>query len=185
MILAYGMGLPLILMGAGLGRWLPKRGTWMMRIKQLIGVVMLLAALWVSQPLWYKTWLNAIGDVPTTSFVPVATAAELQRKISQSDKPVFVDIYADWCRSCIEMERKVFPDARVQSAFSKMTLLRVDMTKFTDEDAAILASLKLYGPPAMLVFEPVQGQEVMRIIGFQETNAFAQNLNQALSTVER
>lgn len=185
MILAYGMGLPLILMGAGLGRWLPKSGTWMMRIKQLIGVVMLLAALWVSQPLWYKTWLNAIGDVPITSFVPVTTAAELQRKINQSDKPVFVDIYADWCRSCIEMERKVFPDARVQSAFSKMILLRVDMTKFTDEDAAILASLQLYGPPAMLVFEPVQGQEVMRIIGFQETNAFAQNLNQALSTAEQ
>jgi thiol:disulfide interchange protein DsbD len=83
------------------------------------------------------------------------------------------------------MERKVFPDARVQSAFRKMILLRVDMTKFTDEDAAILASLQLYGPPAMLVFEPVQGQEVMRIIGFQETNAFAQNLNQALSTAEQ
>lgn len=181
LVLAYGMGLPLILMGAGLGRWLPKSGAWMTRIKQLIGVMMLLAALWVSQPLWYKTWLNAIGDVPVTAFAPVSTVVELQRKISQSDKPVFVDIYADWCRSCIEMERKVFPDARVQAAFGKMTLLRVDMTKFSDEDAAILNSLKLYGPPAMLVFEPVQGREVMRIIGFQEVDAFTQSLNQALS----
>ena len=79
------------------------------------------------------------------------------------------------------MERKVFPDTRVQAAFGKMTLLRVDMTKFSDEDAAILNSLKLYGPPAMLVFEPVQGREVMRIIGFQEVDAFTQSLNQALS----
>ena len=181
LVLAYGMGLPLILIGAGLGRWLPKSGAWMIRIKQLIGVVMLLAALWVSQPLWYKTWLNAIGDTPVTTFTPVTTATELQRKINQSDKPVFVDIYADWCRSCIEMERKVFPDTRVQAAFGKMTLLRVDMTKFSDEDAAILNSLKLYGPPAMLVFEPVQGREVMRIIGFQEVDAFTQSLNQALS----
>ena len=38
-----------------------------------------------------------------------------------------------------------------------------------------------YGPPAMLVFEPVQGREVMRIIGFQEVDAFTQSLNQALS----
>lgn len=186
LVLAYGMGLPLILMGAGLGRWLPKSGAWMTRIKQLIGIVMLLAALWVSQPLWYKAWLNATGsNTPTTSFVPVTTATELQRKINQSDKPVFVDVYADWCRSCIEMERKVFPDARVQAAFGKMTLLRIDMTQFNDEDAAILTALKLYGPPAMLVFEPVQGREVMRIIGFQEADALAQNLNQALSSTGR
>ena len=185
LVLAYGMGLPLILMGAGLGRWLPKSGAWMMRIKQLVGVIMLLAALWVSQPLWYKAWLNAWGNTPTTSFVPVRTISELQNKISQSDKPVFVDVYADWCRSCIEMERKVFPDTRVQAAFGKMTLLRVDMTKFTDEDAAILTSLKLYGPPAMLIFEPIQGREVMRIIGFQEADAFSDNLNQALSAINQ
>ena len=186
LVLAYGMGLPLILIGAGLGRWLPKSGAWMTRIKQLIGIVMLLAALWVSQPLWYKAWINATGNnTPITSFIPVTTVTELQRKISQSDKPVFVDVYADWCRSCIEMERKVFPDARIQTAFGKMTLLRIDMTQFNDEDAAILAALKLYGPPAMLVFEPVQGREVMRIIGFQEADAFAQNLNQALASTGR
>lgn len=183
--LAYGMGLPLILMGAGLGRWLPKSGAWMVRIKQLFGVLMLLAAIWVAQPLWYKTWSEWRGQKPVAAFVAVRTLSELNTHINASDKPVFVDVYADWCRSCIEMEREVFPVPEVKNAMNQMTLLRVDMTAYTDDDAEILAALKLYGPPAMLVFEPVHGQEVMRVVGFEKAARFLEQLDQAMARAKQ
>ena len=178
LVLAYGMGLPLILIGAGLGRWLPKSGAWMIRIKQLIGVVMLLAALWVSQPLWYKTWLNAIGDTPVTTFTPVTTATELQRKINQSDKPVFVDIYADWCRSCIEMEHKTFSDPQIARSMQDFQLLRVDMTQNTAQDTEILKHFGLYGPPGIIVLEAKTGREKGRVVGFESPTQFGQSLQQ-------
>ncbi|QIT56880.1 protein-disulfide reductase DsbD [Aquisalimonas sp. 2447] len=42
-----GMGLPLLVVGTALGRWLPRSGLWMVRIKQLFGVVFLAVALWM------------------------------------------------------------------------------------------------------------------------------------------
>ncbi|MER2491960.1 protein-disulfide reductase DsbD [Catenovulum sediminis] len=45
--LSIGMGLPLILVGAGLGTALPKSGSWMIVVKQLFGVLMLAMAVWM------------------------------------------------------------------------------------------------------------------------------------------
>ncbi|MCF6768450.1 protein-disulfide reductase DsbD [Thiotrichales bacterium 19S11-10] len=45
--LAIGMGIPLILVGTGLGYFLPKTGAWMQDLKHLIGVIMLLFATWL------------------------------------------------------------------------------------------------------------------------------------------
>jgi len=46
-IMALGMGAPLILVAAGYGSLLPKTGAWMIRIKQLFGIVMLAIAIWM------------------------------------------------------------------------------------------------------------------------------------------
>ncbi|MFO7859144.1 MAG: protein-disulfide reductase DsbD, partial [Ectothiorhodospiraceae bacterium] len=42
-----GMGLPLLVVGTALGRWLPRSGPWMVRVKQLFGVLFLAVALWL------------------------------------------------------------------------------------------------------------------------------------------
>ena len=48
--MAMGMSVPLLLLGASAGQWLPKAGAWMHGVKQLFGVMMLGVALWVAQP---------------------------------------------------------------------------------------------------------------------------------------
>ena len=99
--------------------------------------------------------------------------------LAKSDKPVFLDLYADWCRSCIEMEKKTFTDPRIKERMAQMTLVRVDMTAYTDDDAALLAHFNLYGPPAIIVLEPVTGQERMRVIGFEAADVFMRSLDAA------
>jgi thiol:disulfide interchange protein DsbD len=177
LVLAYGMGLPLLLLGAGFGRVLPKSGLWMVRVKQLIGVLMLLAALWIAQPLWGKYWERAWGEpAAELVFAPASDAADLQKIIETSDKPIVLDLYADWCRSCIEMEQKTFSDARVREQFADMTLVRVDMTAFNDEHATLLQRFGLYGPPAVLVLEPLTGKERLRVVGFESPDGFLKRL---------
>ena len=179
-VLAYGMGVPLLLLGAGLGQFLPKRGAWMVRIKQAIGLIMVAAALWIAQPLWGRYWQNAWGDqAAVVAFQPVKSIAELNTVLVNSDKPVFLDLYADWCRSCIEMEKKTFPDPRIKERMARMTLVRVNMTAYTDDDAALLAHFKLYGPPAMIVLEPITGREKMRVVGFEGADEFMRSLDAA------
>ena len=48
--MAAGMSVPLLLLGASAGRWVPKAGAWMRSVKRLFGLLMLGVALWVAQP---------------------------------------------------------------------------------------------------------------------------------------
>lgn len=45
--LGIGMGIPLILVGASCGKWLPKAGVWMERVKAAFGVMLLGLAIWM------------------------------------------------------------------------------------------------------------------------------------------
>ena len=49
--MATGMSVPLLLLGASAGRWVPQAGAWMHGVKRLFGLMMLAVALWVAQPI--------------------------------------------------------------------------------------------------------------------------------------
>lgn len=46
-VMSIGMGVPLLLVGLGAGKFMPKPGGWMMRISQIFGVMMLMMALYM------------------------------------------------------------------------------------------------------------------------------------------
>ncbi|MFO1221176.1 MAG: protein-disulfide reductase DsbD [Burkholderiaceae bacterium] len=48
--LSAGMSVPLLLVGASAGAWLPKSGPWMMSVKRFFGVLLFGVAIWVVQP---------------------------------------------------------------------------------------------------------------------------------------
>lgn len=176
-LLAYGMGVPLLLLGAGFGRLVPKSGAWMLRLKKLIGLLMLVAALWISQPLLIKYWHAAWGTSQSSlDFKAIANSADLDAVVSRSNRPILLDLYADWCRSCIEMERKTFSDSAVREKLSQMTLVRVDMSEYTDDHAVLLRRFSLYGPPAVIVLTPLDGEERLRVIGFEPKDIFLEHI---------
>lgn len=49
-VMALGMGVPLLLLGASAGALLPKSGPWMESIKQFFGVLLLAVAIWLMSP---------------------------------------------------------------------------------------------------------------------------------------
>jgi len=48
--MAMGMSMPLLLLGASAGHWLPRSGAWMHAVKRFFGLVLVGVALWVAQP---------------------------------------------------------------------------------------------------------------------------------------
>lgn len=61
LMLGFGMGIPLLLIGTSAGKWLPKAGQWMDSIKKLFGFLMLSVAVWmlsriVSGPVSLMLW---------------------------------------------------------------------------------------------------------------------------------
>ena len=83
----------------------------------------------------------------------------------------------DRCVSCKEMERFTFSDARVQQKLAGWSLLQADVTANSDDDKALLARFKLFGPPGIIFFDS-KGEELgkVRVIGFQNAEEFLRSL---------
>ena len=58
--MAWGMGVPLLLMGASAGKLMPRTGTWMEGVKQFFGVLLLATAWWMVSPM-LPTWVQILG----------------------------------------------------------------------------------------------------------------------------
>ena len=120
---------------------------------------------------------GAGSEATRLPFARIRSVTELEARIKAAGQPVMLDFYADWCVSCKEMERFTFADARVQQALSGWLLLQADVTANTDEDKALLARFKLFGPPGIIFFDP-RGEELVntRVVGFQDAETFLQTL---------
>ncbi len=57
--LASGMSVPLILLGASAGAWLPKTGAWMSDVKRFFGLLLLAVAVWTVQPV-LPSWMSMV-----------------------------------------------------------------------------------------------------------------------------
>lgn len=57
-VLALGMGVPLLMVGAGYGKIIPSTGPWMVRIKQIFAVMMLAMAVWLASRILPSFWIS-------------------------------------------------------------------------------------------------------------------------------
>lgn len=93
------------------------------------------------------------------TFTNVASRSELQSTLSKDGRPTLVYFTANWCVTCRTIERSVFPDAAVQSALEGLHLVKVDVTDFDRDDAELMKTLRIAGPPTMIFFD-TNGREV-------------------------
>lgn len=114
------------------------------------------------------------------AFQRVKTLAELEAAVRSAGRPVMFDFYADWCVSCKEFEQFTFSDPQVRARLANVLLLQVDVTANNADDKALLKRFGLFGPPAILFFDPA-GQELAdrRVIGFQNVAQFLGSLEAA------
>ncbi|WP_426073380.1 protein-disulfide reductase DsbD [Janthinobacterium sp. DSP2-3-3] len=118
------------------------------------------------------------GQVHAQPFMRVKTVAQLDAALAQlNGKPALLDFYADWCVSCIEMEKLTFVDPAVREKMGQAVLLQVDVTANDADDKAMLKRFQLFGPPGIIMFNQ-QGQEIAqsRVIGFQNASTFLTSL---------
>ncbi len=119
-------------------------------------------------------------------FQRIKTVADLEQVVmtaGQAGKPVMLDFYADWCTSCIEMERYTFSNPAVQAALANAILVQADVTANDSDDQALLRRFGIFGPPSIMFFGP-DGQERpgYRVVGFKDAASFASHVRDALGS---
>jgi len=120
-----------------------------------------------------------------TNFTRIKTAGDLEKAISAANaagKPVMLDFYADWCTYCIQYEEYVFPTPPVKAALADYVLLQADVTATDAEDKALMQSVGVVLPPAILFFgRDGKEQRNFRVVGNMKAAAFADHVNRASS----
>ncbi|MDS1139612.1 protein-disulfide reductase DsbD [Pusillimonas sp. SM2304] len=122
------------------------------------------------------------GDAIKEQFTQVRSVQELDNLLANANRPVMLDFYADWCVSCIEMEKFTFTDPGVARQMSQLLLVQADVTKNTDDDRALLKRFNLFGPPGIIFFD-AQGRQLAdaRVIGFKNARDFGAVLDKVLA----
>jgi len=80
-------------------------------------------------------------------------------------KLVLVDIYADWCAQCKELDEKTWPDAGVKQWIAQNAVaIRID-TDAKRKDLA--AKLQIRSYPTVILLD-AEGRELRRLLGFEK-----------------
>ena len=244
-VMGIGAGVPLLLVGLGANKLVPKPGGWMDSVSKFFGFLMLIMALYIARGIInptlfmylfsalligaaiffglfdgkeargfggvFKTFnfflllygsLIFIGAIsgaksilnplePLSSKVVAATNKpktaeeksytldELLKEIKDAKKPVVVDIGKENCAACAELAQFTFPNPEVQKELKRFKFIKLDITKYTDEDQKIMKHFKIFGAPNILLFDS-QGNALddKFIQGFIEPDKFTKLLKE-------
>jgi len=127
-----------------------------------------------------STGTDAAVAARAPDFRAVRNVAELDQALHASGRPVMLDVYADWCVSCKELERFTFQDAAVKARLAGLTLLRADVTANSADDQALMKRFQLFGPPGMVFFNAA-GRELptAAVVGFRNATDFIAHLDRS------
>ncbi len=158
-LLGLGMALPWPFAAAGMALF-PKPGAWMIRVKQILGILILMLAVYYGV-LAYNLAAERFRSEPETEQLTGDSPAMREigaalRQAKRENKHVLLDFWATWCKNCTALEHNTFPDPEVQKILQKDYIL----VRVQAEDAAdpatrnLLETYQVTGLPTLLILTP-------------------------------
>ncbi|UTA47588.1 protein-disulfide reductase DsbD [Simiduia sp. 21SJ11W-1] len=129
------------LLSLGFGLWAWRRGGTFAR---LVAVAAVALALYLPSSL--------SSDEQDGGWEPYSAAS--WETLRARGQPVFVNVTADWCLTCLANEKLVFSkrDTQIEIADADLLLVKADWTKYNPEITALLARYQRNGVPLYLMF---------------------------------
>ena len=141
-------------------------------LRRALGSILVVASVLVA---WPRTQASA-----PIAWVPYSEAALEQAQREQ--RPILIDIYADWCLPCVEMDHVTFRHPDVVRALSSVATLRLNVTdEVSEEGQQLIARYRIYGAPTILVFDRTgKERSTLRVLGFVTPEEFLEIVEQVL-----
>ncbi len=160
-VLGLGMAIPWPLAGAGMAA-LPKPGAWMVRVKQVFGVLILATAVYygyLSYTLFADRWVDeAAVSSSVDEMLKSGWHASLADGLTQArleGKPVLLDLWATWCKNCLVMDQTTLKDPAVVAVLDGYVKIKVQSEDLDEPStSALLQRIGAVGLPAYVVLQP-------------------------------
>lgn len=108
------------------------------------------------------------ASVWVTDFSKALTEAK------QSSKPIFVDVYAEWCTWCHKLDKEVYSDPKFTDYMKNYVLARID-SEDGGQGTDVAQKYDIDSLPTMIVLNS-QGKVLDRITGFMTTPKLIEEL---------
>jgi cytochrome c biogenesis protein CcdA len=160
-LLGVGMAVPWPVAGAGLAA-LPKPGAWMVRVKQVFGVLILATAAYYAYES-YSIFSDRFVDASAvTSSVDEQVRAGWHRQLDEGlavavreNKPVLIDMWATWCKNCLTMDKTTFQDPAVVAALDGYVKIKFQAESPDEQPAkAVMQRFDAVGLPSYVILHP-------------------------------
>jgi len=162
-LLGAGMALPWPFAGASLS-FLPRPGKWMEYVKYTFGVLILVMAGYYGR----EAYTLFRDRMPSSREDVVAAQEECceeegwytslshgLEKAASEGKPVFIDFWASWCKSCLAMDKTTFQDEEVQRRLDRYVRVKYRAEKPNEQATReVLDHFGIVGLPTYLVLVP-------------------------------
>jgi thiol:disulfide interchange protein len=157
LLLGVGMALPWPLAGAGIAA-LPKPGAWMVRVKQVLGVVILATAVYYGYEAYHIFTTRSATPAPAAANIgsdgAYTTLADGLAAAKRDGKPVFLDMWATWCKNCVVMEQTTFKDPKVVKALDGYVKIKLQSEDLEQGDAKVLLDrFETFGLPTYAILQ--------------------------------
>ncbi|HXW85815.1 MAG TPA: cytochrome c biogenesis protein CcdA [Candidatus Bathyarchaeia archaeon] len=163
-IFGFGLSLPLLIIGtfSTTLSLIPQAGIWMVRIKQLMGIALLVTAAYFFYTAFYTRYFSnrqqmAVPSIWMTDF------AYAQDRAHAENKQIVLKIYTPVCNLCSAIDRKILNVPAVQKILMQHFIpVKLDATDTAHQE--LLKKYTIVGAPALLLLDP-SGEEFMRWTG--------------------
>ena len=174
--LSVGMGIPLILYGFLMGKFLPKVGSWMKFVNYFFGILLILASIILIDRVFPIFSFDNNDDRNNLSFETIGSIKSLEDSIKSHNQYIMIGVYADWCIECKRMEAITFKDINVQNSLRQFKLIKVDVTENSDMDKDMLEYFGILGPPAYFFYNKNNRIEQFDIQGYLGPKSFVDHV---------
>lgn len=143
------------------------------RIQQIVAILLIMIGTWMGVPESAHEAGGIAWEHPTSM--------EELNTLLESDKPVMIDVYAEWCIPCKEMDEFTFSDPSVVQLSEQFTNIKIDLTRQSGVfEVAAMEKFTIRGVPTYIFIQDGDELAQLRSTGFENAEDYLARMKKAL-----